>query len=100
RGREAKADWGASAVGNAGLSALLAVVGDVWAKVPTLRVNGVVPGPMKSPLRAQTHPGADLKRLPTPEVFAPLYLYLVAGQPKTESGGVIDAQAWLRKAEP
>ena len=36
----------------------------------------------------------------TMRLFAPLYLYLVAGQPKTESGGVIDAQAWLRKAEP
>jgi len=34
--------------------------------------------------------------LPPPEALVPLYLYLVDGQPKTESGGVVDAQAWLQ----
>jgi hypothetical protein len=28
----------------------------------------------------------------------PLYLHLLAGQPKAESGKVIDGQAWLRGA--
>jgi len=55
-----------------------------------------VPGPMRSPLRAQTHPGDDIMKLPPPEALVPLYLYLLDGQPKSESGGVIDAQAWLR----
>ena len=39
--------------------------------------------------------GDDVTRLPPPEAFVPLYLYLLAGQPKAESGGVIDAQASL-----
>jgi NAD(P)-dependent dehydrogenase (short-subunit alcohol dehydrogenase family) len=95
RGQEPKAYWGGYAVAKAGLSALLRILADEWENVPTLRVNGVVPGPMRSPLRAQTHPGADITRLPAPEIFAPLYLYLIHGQPKAESGGVIDAQAWL-----
>jgi len=56
-----------------------------------------VPGPMRSPLRAQTHPGDDITRLPPPEALVPLYLYLLAGQPKSESGGVIDGEAWLAK---
>jgi NAD(P)-dependent dehydrogenase (short-subunit alcohol dehydrogenase family) len=98
RGQEPRAYWGAYAVAKAGLSALLSILADEWDNTPQLRVNGVVPGPMRSPLRAQTHPGEDLSRLPAPEVLVSLYLYLIAGQPKDESGGVIDAQAWLRGA--
>jgi len=99
RGQEPKAFWGAYAVAKAGLSALLAILADEWENVATLRVNGVVPGPMRSPLRAQTHPGDDIMRLPSPEAFLPLYLYLISGQPKSESGAVIDGQRWLRSAQ-
>ena len=95
RGQEPKAYWGAYAVAKAGLSALLAILADEWESAANLRINGVVPGPMRSPLRAQTHPGDDFTRLPPPEAFVPLYMHLLAGQPKTESGGVIDAQTWL-----
>jgi NAD(P)-dependent dehydrogenase (short-subunit alcohol dehydrogenase family) len=95
RGQEPKAYWGAYAVAKAGLSALLAILADEWESTSNLRVNGIVPGPMCSPLRAQTHPGDDITRLPPPQAFVPLYMYLLAGQPKTESGGVIDAQVWL-----
>ena len=95
RGQQPKAYWGAYAVAKAGLSALLTILADEWDSASHLRVNGVVPGPMRSPLRAQTHPGDDITRLPPPEAFVPLYLYLIAGQPKRESGGVIDGEAWL-----
>ena len=98
RGQEPRAYWGAYAVAKAGLSALLTILADEWENTPQLRVNGVVPGPMCSPLRAQTHPGEDLSRLPAPEAFVPLYLHLLSGQRKTESGRIIDAQAWLRRA--
>ncbi|TMH28492.1 MAG: SDR family NAD(P)-dependent oxidoreductase [Betaproteobacteria bacterium] len=96
RGQEPKAYWGGYAVAKAGLSALLTILANEWDDIPQLRVNGVVPGPMRSPLRAQTHPGEDLSRLPAPDAFVPLYLYLLAGQPKAESGHIIDAQAWLQ----
>lgn len=79
------------------MSALLAILADEWDGVPNLRVNGVVPGPMRSPLRAQSHPGDDVTRLPPPERLVPLYLYLLNGQPKAQSGGVMDGQAWLRE---
>ena len=92
RGQQPKAFWGAYAVAKAGLTALLAILADEWENVATLRVNGVVPGPMRSPLRAQTHPGDDITRLPLPDVFLPLYLYLLRGQPKSESGGVIEPE--------
>jgi len=98
RGEDPKAYWGGYAVAKAGLSALLKILSDEWENIANLRVNGVVPGPMRSPLRAQTHPGDDIARLPAPEAFVPLYLYLLDGQPKAESGAVIDAQGWLRNA--
>jgi NAD(P)-dependent dehydrogenase (short-subunit alcohol dehydrogenase family) len=96
RGENPRAFWGAYAVAKAGLSALLAILADEWENAPNLRVNGIVPGPMRSPLRAQTHPGDDITRLPPPDALIPLYLYLLTGQPKAESGKVIDGQAWLR----
>ena len=52
---------------------------------------------MCSPLRAQSHPGYDVTKLPLPHVFVPLYLYLLSGQAKAESGGVIDGEAWLQQ---
>ena len=48
RGQAPKAYWGAYAVAKAGLSALLAILADEWENTPNLRVNGVVPGPMRS----------------------------------------------------
>jgi NAD(P)-dependent dehydrogenase (short-subunit alcohol dehydrogenase family) len=99
RGQEPRAYWGGYAVAKAGLSALLRILADEWENIPNLRVNGVVPGPMRSPLRAQTHPGDDVRRLPPPEAFVPLYLHLLAGQSKAESGCVIDAQSWLGGAQ-
>lgn len=95
RGQEPKAYWGAYAVAKAGLSALLAILADEWEGIPNVRINGVVPGPMRSPLRAQTHPGDDIGKLPSPEQLVPLYLHLLSGQRKEESGCVIDAQARL-----
>ena len=71
RGQAPKAYWGAYAVAKAGLSALLSILADEWEGLPNLRINGVVPGPMRSPLRAQTHPGDDITRLPPPEMFVP-----------------------------
>jgi NAD(P)-dependent dehydrogenase (short-subunit alcohol dehydrogenase family) len=95
RGEEPKAYWGGYAVAKAGLSALLKILADEWENAPQLRVNGVVPGPMRSPLRAQSHPGEDLNSLPSPEAFAPLYLYLLSGQSKAESGGTFDGSRCL-----
>ena len=43
---------------------------------PTCASNAVVPGPMRSPLRALTHPGEDRSALPLPDALVPLYLHL------------------------
>ncbi len=95
RGRAPRAYWGAYAVAKAGLGALAAILADEWENRANLRVNAVVPGPINSPLRGQTHPGGDRAGLPNPAALAPLYLHLLGAQPKAESGMLIDAGAWL-----
>jgi NAD(P)-dependent dehydrogenase (short-subunit alcohol dehydrogenase family) len=95
RGEDPRAYWGAYAAAKAGLSALAATLADEWESRPNLRINAVVPGPIRSPLRALTHPGENRSALPLPEALVPLYLHLVGAQAKSESGVQIDAQAWL-----
>jgi NAD(P)-dependent dehydrogenase (short-subunit alcohol dehydrogenase family) len=98
RGEEPRAYWGGYAVTKAGIAALARELADEWENRPNLRINAVVPGPIRSPLRNQTHPGEDRRTLPLPETLVPLYLHLLAGQPKAESGLLCDAQAWLAGA--
>jgi len=95
RGLAPRAFWGAYAASKAGLAALAAILADEWEARANLRINAVVPGPIHSPLRARTHPGEDKASLPQPSALVPLYLHLLAGQPKAESGIVVDARAWL-----
>jgi len=98
RGEDPRAYWGSYAAAKAGLSALARILADEWEQRDNLRVNAVVPGPIRSPLRTQTHPAEDMSALPPPEALAPLYLYLANGQSKAESARRIDAQAWLAGA--
>jgi NAD(P)-dependent dehydrogenase (short-subunit alcohol dehydrogenase family) len=95
RGEEPHAYWGSYAAAKAGLSALARILADEWESRDNLRVNAVVPGPIRSPLRGQTHPAEDLASLPPPEALVPLYLHLVVGQAKADSAQIVDAQAWL-----
>ena len=95
RGVDPRAYWGAYAATKSAIGALAATLVDETENRPNIRVNAVVPGPIRSPLRMLTHPGEDRASLPPPEALVPLYLYLIAGQPKSVSGARIDAQAWL-----
>ena len=95
RARDPRAYWGAYGASKAGLAALAATFADECDLRANLRVNAVIPGPMRSPLRMLTHPGEDKSVLPPPEALVPLYVYLVSGQPKADSGCGYDAGAWL-----
>jgi NAD(P)-dependent dehydrogenase (short-subunit alcohol dehydrogenase family) len=95
RGQEPRAYWGGYAVTKAAVGALARELADEWEHRPALRVNAVIPGPIRSPLRNQSHPGEDPTLLPPPESLVPLYRHLIAGQTKTDSDALIDVQAWL-----
>jgi NAD(P)-dependent dehydrogenase (short-subunit alcohol dehydrogenase family) len=95
RAFDPRAYWGAYGASKAGLAALAATLADESDQQPNLRVNAVVPGPIRSPLRTLTHPGEDKLANPLPESLVPLYLYLLGGQAKPESGSCLDGAAWL-----
>ncbi|MEO8753093.1 MAG: SDR family NAD(P)-dependent oxidoreductase [Casimicrobiaceae bacterium] len=95
RGEDPRAYWGGYAVTKAAISALARELADEWENRPTLRVNAVVPGPIRTPIRGQTHPGEDPTRLTLPEQLVPLYLGLIGAQSKAASGVLVDAHAWL-----
>jgi len=98
RGQEPRAYWGGYAVTKAAIAALAHELADEWENRANVRVNAIVPGPIRSPLRLQTHPGEDPRELPDAEALVPLYRHLIAGQGKQESEALIDAQAWLAGA--
>jgi NAD(P)-dependent dehydrogenase (short-subunit alcohol dehydrogenase family) len=95
RGVTPRAYWGGYGVTKAALAALARELADEWENRPNLRVDAVVPGPIRSPMRGRTHPGENRDSLPAPEALVPLYLHLVAGRTKAESGALVDARAWL-----
>jgi NAD(P)-dependent dehydrogenase (short-subunit alcohol dehydrogenase family) len=95
RGQDPRAYWGGYAVTKAAVATLARELADEWEHRPALRVNAVVPGPIGSPLRHQSHPGEDPTKLPRPDALVPLYRHLIAGQTKADSDALIDAQAWL-----
>jgi NAD(P)-dependent dehydrogenase (short-subunit alcohol dehydrogenase family) len=95
RGEDPRAYWGAYGAAKAGLSALVTILADEWEDRANLRIDAVVPGPMRSPLRALTHPGEDRSTLPLPDDLVPLYLHLLGARPKLESSLRIDGPAWL-----
>ncbi len=83
---EPAAFWGGYAVSKAGLETLAKIQSDEWAVDERRRVNVVVPGPVNSPLRGKTHPGENAAALPSAELLAPLYLYLLGPDSKGVSG--------------
>lgn len=95
RGQEPRAYWGGYAVTKAAIATLAHELADEWEHRNNLRVNAVIPGPIRSPLRGQSHPGEDATKLPPPEALVPLYRHLISGQTKDDSDALIDAQAWL-----
>jgi NAD(P)-dependent dehydrogenase (short-subunit alcohol dehydrogenase family) len=95
RALDPRAYWGAYGATKAAVAALAATLADEWENRPNLRVNAVIPGAIRTPLRTRTHPGEDRFALPPPESLVPLYLHLVAGQSKSESGVCIDGPSWL-----
>ena len=69
--------WGAFAVSKSGLGTLAAIWADECAQAGKPRFHVLVPGPVATPQRAQSHPGEFRAALPTPETVAVAYLRLL-----------------------
>jgi NAD(P)-dependent dehydrogenase (short-subunit alcohol dehydrogenase family) len=89
-GMRPAAYWGAFAVAKSGLLALLRIQAAEWDDTPNLRVNVVVPGPVDTPLRRQTHPGESPAARTGPQALMPAYLYLLGAASRGVTGQVFD----------
>lgn len=85
-----RAYWGGFAVSKAGLSTLAAVWADELERVAKPRINVLIPGPIASPQRFQSHPGEDRSRLRTPEEAAMAFLYLLGPESAALTGQTLE----------
>jgi len=76
-GLEPRAYWGGFAVAKSALPALAAIWADELEHAGHPRVNVLVPGPIATPQRAQSHPGENRAALNTPEYVLPAFLFLL-----------------------
>ncbi len=88
-GHAPSAYWGGFAVSKAALEAYFRIQADEWSDLPNVRINLVIPGPMRSPLRARTHPAEDKATLPEPESLCPLLLHLMGSEGRETRGQVL-----------
>lgn len=89
-GAHPKAYWGGFAVAKSGLSTLAAVWADELEHAGKPRMNVLIPGPIASPQRYQSHPGEDRARLRTPEAAAGSFLYLLGPDSAGVSGQTLE----------
>ncbi|MFT3905201.1 MAG: SDR family NAD(P)-dependent oxidoreductase [Steroidobacteraceae bacterium] len=71
--------WGAYAASKAGLDALAHSLAAEWDAGKGPRVNSVDPGALRTRLRRQAYPSADLESLPLPEARVAAFLWLLSG---------------------
>lgn len=88
-GHAPAAYWGGFAVAKSGVETLVKIWSDEWEMYPQLRVNALIPGPVKSPQRTMTHPGETKDTLPSPEDLMPNYLYLMGQDSRGVSGQIL-----------
>ncbi len=83
--------WGAFAVSKAGIESMVKIWSEELTPHPQLRMNVIVPGPVRSPQRLMSHPAENREQLPTMESLMPLYLYLMGPESRDENGKVFTA---------
>jgi NAD(P)-dependent dehydrogenase (short-subunit alcohol dehydrogenase family) len=69
--------WGGFAVAKAALEAYFRIQAAEWHAETALRLHLVIPGPIRSPQRALSHPGEDKSSLPTCAALASDLLTLI-----------------------
>lgn len=87
-GHAAHAYWGGFGVTKAALEHLVKAWAQELEMWPSLRINGVIPGPVHSPQRARSHPAEDKRALPAPSSLTPAFLYFLSQQSRGISGHI------------
>ena len=85
-----KAYWGPFAVLKSALTALTAILADETTTVSSPRFNLCLPGPVASPMRAQSHPGELVSSVPPPASLSAKFLYLIGPDSVGVNGCLLD----------
>jgi NAD(P)-dependent dehydrogenase (short-subunit alcohol dehydrogenase family) len=84
-GMAPKPYWGAFALAKGALATAADLLAAELAQtVGAARINLLVPGPIDSPQRRQSHPADDFAALKKPAQIAPAYLWLLAGRVESQ----------------
>ena len=83
--------WGAYGVAKAGMERLMQILADELENAPSIGVNTVIPGEVRSPIMAKLFPGKDISKLDPIEKIMPVYLYLMGKDSQGISGQTINA---------
>ncbi|GIX34335.1 MAG: short-chain dehydrogenase [Lysobacteraceae bacterium] len=89
--RCARAYWGAYPAAQAARAAWVAQLGDELENTP-VRVHGLRPGPMRTPLRARAYFAEDPGRWPAPEVYAAAFVTALADATAFRRGAVSELE--------
>jgi NAD(P)-dependent dehydrogenase (short-subunit alcohol dehydrogenase family) len=89
-GHRPAAYWGGYAVSKSGLEALATIWSEELEQTANVRVNTLIPGPVKSPLRRKTHPGENPDALPQPQDLMPWYVWLMGPDSREVRGQIIE----------
>ncbi|MBZ0105866.1 MAG: SDR family NAD(P)-dependent oxidoreductase [Sulfuricella denitrificans] len=89
-GHTPAAYWGSFAVSKSAGETLVKMWAQELELYPTLRINGIVPGPVQSPQRVRTHPGELIEAMPLPESLMMQYLYLMGSDSRGVSGQIVE----------
>lgn len=87
-GHDARAYWGGFGVTKAALEHVVKAWAQELEMWPTVRINGIIPGPVHSPQRARSHPAEDKRALPTPSSLTAAFLYLLSAKSQGVSGRI------------
>ena len=82
--------WGAYAVSKKALLALMELTCSEMAPYKMVKVNGVIPTPMRTDFHRQAYPGGDFSLLDTPDQNAETYIKILSEDSVCRNGDVIN----------
>ena len=83
-----RAYWGAYGVAKHAQQGFLKILADELDGDVPIRVNGIKPGPVRTPLRTHHYPGINPNTLPAPETVTSAFLYYLGPDSQRHTGEI------------
>ena len=89
--RAARAYWGPYGVSKIAIESFAKILADELEGSGNIRVNTLLPGPLRSPLRLKAFPWEDSTNLSDPESLVDIYVYLLGPASRGTTGQIIQS---------